>query len=108
MTMNPAATFNFERIAKEYARWRSVPNDDRSAAPGWWWQPAFEVAFREEPMSPLLCAYLEIPFSSTYAAGAAAIMAALVDQKTLPRSDEFPRRQKAENDCSAETAQGPR
>jgi hypothetical protein len=43
-------------------------------------------------MSPLFCHRLELPLSSTYGAGAAVLMATLVDQTSLPWPDEFPRK----------------
>src|ERR1700722_1782539 len=90
--MHQAAKFQFERAAREFAQWRSVPEKDRSPAPGWWWQPAFEVRELHEEMAPLWCQRLELPLSSTYAAGAAVLRATLADQKSLPRPDEFPRK----------------
>jgi hypothetical protein len=69
-----------------------LPERDRSAAPAWWWQPAFEVREQQEQMTPLSCHRLELPLSSTYAAGAAVLMMALADQTSLPWADEFPRK----------------
>jgi hypothetical protein len=40
----------------------------------------------------LSCDRLELPLSSTYAAGAAILMATLADQTSLPWPDEFPRK----------------
>ena len=88
--MHPAAKFQFERAVREFSQWRAVPADERSPAPAWWWQPAFEVAGQQEEMPPLWCHCLELPLSSTYAAGAAVVMATLVDQTALPWPDEFP------------------
>jgi hypothetical protein len=90
--MHQAAKTQFERAAREYSQWRSVPERERSPAPGWWWQPAFEVRDLREEMIPLWCYRLELPLGSTYAAGAALLMATLVDQKSLPWPDEFPRK----------------
>ena len=45
-----------------------------------------------------MCYRLQLPVDSTYAAGAAVLMATLADQTSLPWPDEFPRkikRQKA-------------
>jgi hypothetical protein len=88
--MHQAARFQFERAAREFAQWRSVPESERSPAPGWWWQPAFEVRDRDEEMAPLWCHRLELPIGSTYAAGATVLMTALADQTSLPWPDEFP------------------
>ena len=90
--MHPAAKFQFERVAREFAQWRAVPEDQRSPAPGWWFQPAFEVSTRREEMAALLCYRLQLPVSSTYAAGAAVLMATLADQSSLPWPGEFPRK----------------
>jgi hypothetical protein len=98
--MHPAAEPQFSRAVREYARWRAVPEAERSPAPAWWWQPAFEVREQQELMSPIWCNHLELPTGSTYAAGAAVLMAALADQTSLPWPDEFPR--KRERDQEAE------
>jgi hypothetical protein len=90
--MHPAARLQFERAAREFTRWRAVPEAERSPAPGWWWQPAFEVAAQQDEMPPLSCHRLELPAGSTYAAGAAVLMATLADQTSLPWADEFPRK----------------
>jgi hypothetical protein len=90
--MHQAAKFQFERAVREFSRWRAVPEDERSQAPAWWWQPAFEVREQQDEMPPVWCHRLELPLSSTYAAGAAVLMAALANQTSLPRADEFPRK----------------
>ena len=41
--MHPAARLQFERMIGEYARWRAVPEKERSPAPAWWWGPAMEL-----------------------------------------------------------------
>ena len=64
----------------------------RSPAPAWWWQPAFEVVAQQEEMSPLCNIRLELPLSSTYADGAAVLIATLADQTSLTWPDEFPRK----------------
>ena len=90
--MHAAAKFQFDRTAREYSQWRSAPEAERSPAPSWWWQPAFEVQTRQERVEELTCMRLELPVGSTYAAGAAVLMAALADQTSLPWPDEFPRK----------------
>jgi hypothetical protein len=90
--MHRAAKLQFERAAREFAQWRAVPEDERSPAPAWWWQPAFEVAGKQEDLAPQECRHLELPLSSTYAAGATLPMATLADQMSLPWPDEFPRK----------------
>ena len=71
---------------------RSVPEDERLAAPAWWWQPAIQVVAQHEEMPVLSCYRLELPEGSTYAAGAAVLMAPIVRQTSLPWPDEFPRK----------------
>jgi hypothetical protein len=88
--MHQTARFEFERVAREFAQWRAVPEAERSAAPGWWWGPAFAIRSEQEEMSAQWCARLELPLSSTYAVGAAVLMNALSDQTSLPWPDEFP------------------
>jgi hypothetical protein len=66
--MHPAAKIQFEHAVSEFSQWRAVPEGERSPAPAWWWQPAFEVAAQHEEMSPLSCDRLELPLASTYAA----------------------------------------
>jgi hypothetical protein len=106
--MHPATKFQFDRVAREFSQWRAIPEKDRSLAPGWWWQPAFEAAGQHKEMPPLICQRLELPLSSTYAAGAEMLMATLAGQMSLPWPDEFPRKcKKAEisEPHSAETDQ---
>lgn len=92
--MHPAAKLQFERVAREYTQWRSVPENERSPAPAWWWQPAMQVADQSEEMPALLCYRLELPEGSTYSAGAAVLMAPIAKQTSLPWPDEFPRKHK--------------
>ena len=46
----------------------------------------------------LMCYRLQLPVGSTYAAGAAVLMASLADQTSLPWPDEFPRKIKREKE----------
>jgi hypothetical protein len=99
---------NFERAVREFVQWHAVPEKERSPAPAWWWQPAFELRDLQEVMIPLWCHRLELPLSSTYAAGAAVLLATLADQKSLPWPEEFPRkieREKQEPDASQITVE---
>ena len=59
--------------------------------PVWWWTTACQVVDQHEEMSVLSCYRLELPVGSTYAAGAAVLMAPLAKQTSLPWPDEFPR-----------------
>ena len=47
---------------------------------------------QQEEMPPLCSIRLELPLSSTYADGAAVLIATLADQTSLPWPDEFPRK----------------
>ena len=88
--MHPTAKCQFERVVREFAPWRTVPEDERSPAPAWWWQ--LEVVAQLEEMPPLCSIRLELPLSSTYADGAAVLIATLADQTSLTWPDEFPRK----------------
>jgi hypothetical protein len=90
--MHQAAKLQFERIATEYAKWRAVPEDERSPAPAWWWGPAMEALDDAEKMSPVLCAGLELPADSSWGAAAELLMAALAGQTSLGWPGEFPKR----------------
>lgn len=90
--MHQAANVQFERAVREFARWRSVPEQDRSPAPAWWWGPAFEVRGVQQPMPADWCARLELPDRATYAQGAEVLLKSLADQTSLPWPDEFPRK----------------
>ena len=59
--MHQSAKFQFERTAREFAQWRAVPEDERSPAPAWWWQPAFEVVAQHEKVGALLRYRLQLP-----------------------------------------------
>jgi hypothetical protein len=80
------------RKSRTELQWRAVPEKDRSPSPEWWWQPAFEAAGQNKEMPPLICQRLELPLSSTYAAGAEMLLATLADQTSLPWPDEFTRK----------------
>ena len=91
--MHPAAKLQFERAVRDsHNGARSPKTSDRRRPGGGGGSPAFEVAAQQEEMPPLWCHRLELPLSSTYAAGAAALMATLADQTTLTWPDEFPRK----------------
>jgi hypothetical protein len=90
--MHPAAKVQFESIAAEYASWRAIAEDERSPAPAWWWGPAMDALDEAEPMTPELCASLELPGGSCYGAAAGVLMAALAGQTSLPWPDEFPKK----------------
>jgi hypothetical protein len=92
--MHPAAKLQFERVVREYSQWRSVPEEERSPAPAWWWQPAFQIVERHEEMPEDSCFRLELPAGSTYAAGAAVLMTPIARQTSQPWPDEFPRKRK--------------
>jgi hypothetical protein len=88
--MNQMADLSLERIVHEFARWRAVPEHERSAAPAWWWGPAFEALGRRQQMPAEWCASLGLPDGSVVAAGAGAILASLGEQTLLPWTGHFP------------------
>jgi hypothetical protein len=94
--MHQAAKLQFERIATEYARWRGVPEDERSPAPAWWWGPAMEALDDAEKISPDLCTSFELPAGSSWGAAAELLMTALAGQTSLGWPDEFPKKLQAD------------
>jgi hypothetical protein len=88
--MHPAANLQFERSLREFARWRAIPEADRSPAPAWWWGPALEVRDVAQPMPPGWCARLELGEGSTFADGAEVFLKCLADQTSLPWPGHFP------------------
>jgi hypothetical protein len=88
--MHQAANVQFERAVGEFARWRAVPEHARSAAPAWWWGPAFEVLGAPQPMPSEWCASLGLPGGATYAEGAEIFLNLLAGQTSLPWPGEFP------------------
>ena len=90
--MHQAAKLQFERIAREYASWRCVPEQERSPAPSWWWGPAMDALDETEVMSPELCAGFELPAASSYGDAAGLLMTALAEQASLGWPDEFPKK----------------
>jgi hypothetical protein len=88
--MHQTANVQFERAVDEYVRWRAVPEPGRSAAPAWWWGPAFEVRDLQQSMPADWCVRLELPDGSSFADGAGLFLNALADQTLLPWPDDFP------------------
>jgi hypothetical protein len=91
--MHPALILQFERMIGEFARWRAVPEDQRSPAPAWWWGPAMELRGASEPLPIESCIELGLPDGATYAAGAAVFLGAFAGQMSLPWPYDFPRKQ---------------
>src|SRR5258708_25201530 len=88
--MHQAANVQFERAVREFARWRAVPEQERSPAPAWWWGPAFEMRGVRQPMPAEWCARLELPACASYADGAEVFLRSLSGQTSLPWPDDFP------------------
>ena len=95
--MHQSANLPFERIVHEFARWRAIPEEDRSPAPSWWWGPAFEAFGQPQPMPAEWCANLELPQGSTIAAGAKLVLGSFADQTLLPWLGDFPRKSKPQD-----------
>jgi hypothetical protein len=89
--LHPAAKFQFERAAREYARWRAVTEDKRSPAAAWWWETAMMALHQPEIMPPEICQRLELPLGTSYHAGAEVFIDAIAPQTVLPWPDQFPR-----------------
>jgi len=90
--MHPAARLQFERMIGEYARWRAVPEQERSPAPAWWWGPAVELRSASQALPAEWCAELGLPDHATYAAGAEILLKAFAGQTSLPWPYDFPRK----------------
>jgi hypothetical protein len=88
--MHQASNMQFERAVREFARWRAVPEPDRSPAPTWWWGPAFELIGVQQPMPADWCARLELPDGSTIADGAQLFLDSLAGQTSPTWPDSFP------------------
>jgi hypothetical protein len=62
---------------------------------------AIDVVAQHEQMGARLCYRLRVPVDSTYADGAAVLMATLANQTSLPWPDEFPRKIRRDGDAQA-------
>jgi hypothetical protein len=91
-TMHQAANVPFERVVREFAQWRAVPEQERSPAPAWWWGPAFEIRGVRQPMPAAWCSSLELPDGSSFATGAEVFLQSLAGQTSLPWTADFPRK----------------
>jgi hypothetical protein len=87
-----AAQLNLERVAREFAEWRAVPEAERSPAPPWWWGVAIDIMTERDEIPPELCTLLDMPIGGSYAHASKKLMAALSGQTSLPPFDEFPRK----------------
>lgn len=88
--MHPAAKVQFERAVREFARWRAVPEPDRSPAPAWWWGSALEVLGIQQPMPAGWSARMELPTDATFADAAKVLQKYLANQTSLPWPGDFP------------------
>jgi hypothetical protein len=93
--MQLALKFQFERAVGEYARWRAVPEGQRSDASGWWWGTAIAAVDEKATMPLEWCATLGVADESTYAEGAEVFIKALADQTHFPWPDGFPGKSRA-------------
>jgi hypothetical protein len=90
--MHTAARLQFERMIGEYARWRAVPEQERSPAPAWWWGPAVELRNAQQTLPAEWCAELGLPDHATCAAAADIFLKAFAGQTLLPWPYDFPRK----------------
>jgi hypothetical protein len=88
--MHTAAALQFERMIGEYARWRAVPQKERSPAPAWWWGPAMELRNMTQPLPAGWRVQLRLPEGATYAAGAEIFLKAFAGQTSAPWPYDFP------------------
>jgi len=87
--MLEAAKLKFERVAREFAKWRAVPEVERSAPPPWWWGVAIEIMNEVDEMPPSLCKLMDIPAGASYAQAASKLMNALAGRTTCPLMMNF-------------------
>jgi hypothetical protein len=90
--MHQATNVQFERAVREFAKWRAVPEEERSPAPAWWWGPAIDVLGVQQPMPAEWCADLELPDGASFADGAGVFINSFAGQTSLPWPGDFPRR----------------
>jgi hypothetical protein len=90
--MHQAASLQFERVMDELDLWHAVPEDERSAAPAWWWGPAMAVFDAQEPMRHGWCRELGLGDGSTYAEAAHVLLALFAEQTSPSWPDDFPRK----------------
>jgi hypothetical protein len=88
--MHPAAALQFERMIGEYARWRAVPQKERSPAPAWWWGPAMELRNMAQPLPAEWHVQLRLLEGATYAEGAQIFLKAFAGQTSAPWPHDFP------------------
>ena len=93
--MHPAAKLQFERVVVEFARWRSLAEDERPPAPAWWWGPAVEVRDVALELPARWCARLGLPEGATYANGAGVLFDSLAGQVIQPWPYDFSRKVKS-------------
>lgn len=89
--MHQAARLQFGRTMDEFARWRAVPEDERSPAPGWWWGTAMAALDGRETMPHEWCSQLGLHDGSGLGDGARVILDLFAEQTALPWPDDFPR-----------------
>jgi hypothetical protein len=89
--MHQSARIEFERVAREFARWRAVPEEERSPAPACWWGVAIALITDNELMPRGWCAFMKLPPSSTFGEAAAKLMDSMVDQTTWSSGNQCPR-----------------
>jgi hypothetical protein len=98
--MHPAARLQFERMIGEYARWRGVPEKERSPAPPWWWGPALELRNSQQSLSVAQSLSVEgrtmlgLPDDATYGAAAEIFLGAFAGQTAVPWPYDFPSKDK--------------
>jgi hypothetical protein len=87
--MHPAVKLQFERIIIEFARWRTLPKDERPPAPAWWWGPAVEARDVGLKLPADGSLRLGLPDGATYADGARVLFGSLAGQTDQPWPYDF-------------------
>lgn len=99
--MHPAAQLQFDRLIAEYQGWQAVPENDRSAAPGWWWGPALALHALPGALPGDDAQRLGLPEGASHAQAAQLFLDALAGQTSLTWPEEFPRRYRPLHDDEA-------
>ncbi len=96
--MNLALKIPFARAVQEYALWRSIPDDERSGAPAWWWDTAMALIDTTEAMAASDCTTLQLRAGSSYSAAATLLMESMNGQDFLVYPENFPRKPKPKHE----------
>ncbi|RJF77948.1 hypothetical protein [Rhodopseudomonas palustris] len=102
--MNSAKLFEIERLAKEYAAWRAVSEDDRAPAAAWWWSTALALRDETAVLPDNLHGDFGLPAGSSYADLAARLLEDIAVQKRLASPGGFPMKPKSKGSSKTDRA----